>query len=116
MNTTRIAAIGVIALSLAAGLPVRAQYTANYQTNIISGVTSNWTGNYYVGNSTFADVLLIRNSGDDELDIGYAGAGNSLVINNGGQMVSGYRDGYDGSGDWAPGIMVHWFPYKDAPT
>ncbi|HTS18805.1 MAG TPA: hypothetical protein VMP11_14620, partial [Verrucomicrobiae bacterium] len=40
-----------------------AQYTANFQTNIISSVTSNWSGNYYVGNGNFADVLLIENGG-----------------------------------------------------
>jgi T5SS/PEP-CTERM-associated repeat protein len=41
----------------------QAQYTANFQTNIISGVTSNWSGAYYVGNTTFADVLAIQSSG-----------------------------------------------------
>ena len=92
-----------------------AQYTADYQTNIISGVTSNWAGDYFVGSNTFADVLLIQNSGvlsngygylgyevsssnnsvlvtgtgsvwsnGSDLYVGYSGAGNSLVISNGG--------------------------------
>jgi T5SS/PEP-CTERM-associated repeat protein len=111
-----------------------AQYTNDYQTNIISGVTSNWAGDYLVGNATnFADALLIQNGGVlsdgygylgygatssengvlvtgpgsvwsnsyspfsvDSLSIGYYGPRNSLVINNGGQVVSYY--GYVGNG------------------
>ena len=53
--------------------PTEAQYTANFQTNIISGVTSNWTGDYYVGSNTFADVLLIQNSGVLSNNLGYLG-------------------------------------------
>ncbi len=64
--------------------PVDAQYSANYQTNIISGVTSNWVGDYIVGNTTFADALLIQNSGvlsNDNGYIGYeAGANNNTVL------------------------------------
>jgi T5SS/PEP-CTERM-associated repeat protein len=40
-----------------------AQYTANFQTNIISEVTSNWPETYFVGNTNFADVLLIQAGG-----------------------------------------------------
>lgn len=54
--------------------PLRAQYTANYQTNIISGVASNWTGNYLVGSNTFADALLIQNSGVLSNGYGYLGS------------------------------------------
>src|ERR1035437_2193777 len=97
----------------------RAQYTANFQTNIVAGTTSGGF-NYIVGSNTFADVLLIRNHGsvnDDNgyvgyevsssnncvvvtdsgsvwvngnfggrgrLYVGYSGAGNSLIISNGG--------------------------------
>ncbi len=99
--------------------PSQAQYTANFQTNIISGITSNWTGTYCVGCSTFADVLLIRNGGilgDNPgsvgesygssnnmvlvsdpgsvwsnysgLFVGTEGGGNTLVISNGGHVVS----------------------------
>src|SRR5947209_6827385 len=74
-RTTRALAGVLLLLSVTAG---RAQYTADYQTNIISGVTSNWTGDYTVGNSTFADVLLIQNSG-------------ALVLSNsGGRGMIGY--------------------------
>ena len=41
-----------------------AQYFANFQTNIISGITSNWTGDYVIGNGhTSNNVLLIQNGG-----------------------------------------------------
>ena len=97
-----------------------AQYTDNFQTNIISGVSSNWPGTYFVGNTNFADALLIEsggvlNGGNGYLGysstssnnsalvtgsgsawntgvglyLGYSGAGNSLIINNGGKVVSG---------------------------
>src|SRR5579859_5811107 len=49
---------------LVSSCPSNAQYTADYQTNIISGVTSNWTGNYAVGYPNSGDdALLIQNSG-----------------------------------------------------
>ena len=95
-----------------------AQYSANFQTNIISGVTSNWTGSYFVGNTTFADVLLVQNGGvlsnfsssvgrqisasnnialvtgdgsvwnSGTLYVGFSGSGNSLIISNGGRVFS----------------------------
>ena len=102
--------------------PSQAQYTANFQTNIISGVTSNWSGSYSVGRTNFANVLLIQNSGvlsnwasylgwgiggsnntvvvtgdgsvwnGDALYVGYAGSCNSLIISNGGRVVSAISD------------------------
>ena len=53
--------------------PGRAQYTANYQTNLISGVTNNWVGNYGVGSNTFANTLLIQNGGALFNSDGYLG-------------------------------------------
>jgi len=43
--------------------PSEGQYIADFQTNIISGVTSNRSGSYTVGDTNFASVLLIQNSG-----------------------------------------------------
>jgi T5SS/PEP-CTERM-associated repeat protein len=113
----RIAAVGVLALSVAVAPAAHAQYTANYQTNIISGVTNNWSGSYFVGGFGFsADVLLIQNGGvlsngdgyvgyhgsnntavvtgsgslwidNGTLTVSWYGAGNSLVISNGGQVL-----------------------------
>ncbi len=64
--------------------PSVAQYTANFQTNIISGVTSNWTGDYIVGNGTFADVLQIQGGGqliDNNGTVGYqVGSSNNTVL------------------------------------
>ena len=60
-----IGQITIACLLLAFALPkeVRAQFTGNNQTNIISGVTSNWTGVYYVGSNYVYDALLIQNGG-----------------------------------------------------
>jgi autotransporter family porin len=104
----------------------RAQYTANFQTNIISGVTNNWPRGYTVGSTNFSDVLLIENGGVlyditgslgssnnyvlvtdtgsvwsnlSDLYVGQTGSGNSLVISNGGRVVSGpFNGGYDSVG------------------
>ncbi len=53
--------------------PVHAQYTGNFQTNIISGVVSNWTGDYLIGSNTFADALSIQNGGALSNGNGYVG-------------------------------------------
>ena len=123
---------GFLVWVLLGSQPSEAQYTANFQTNMISGVTSNWAGSYIVGNTNFADALLIQsagvqlNSGGDNfvgyassgsnnsvvvsgagsawsnhlaLVVGRSGAGNSLVISNGGHVHSFYEPiGYFGSG------------------
>jgi T5SS/PEP-CTERM-associated repeat protein len=113
-RTIFIAVVGIFAFSLNA----KAQYTANFQTNIISGVTSNWMGDYLVGSSTFADVLLIQSSGvlsnrfsylgyaisssnntalvsgigsvwnNASLLVGGDGVANTLMISHGGQVVN----------------------------
>src|SRR5664280_2139465 len=64
-----------------------AQYTADFQTNIISGVTSNWTGEYYVGNTNFADVLLIQTSGVLFDSLGFLG--NQISSSNNNAVVTG---------------------------
>jgi autotransporter family porin len=120
----RIAAIGCVILAVAIAPVTRAQYTADFQTNIISGVTSNWVGDYYVGYTNFADVLLIQNSGvlsnsqgiletssnsvvvtgtgsvwssSVGLMIGVAGSGNSMVVKDGGRVTSSWPSvGYQG--------------------
>ena len=97
--------------------PAAAQYTSNFQTNTISGVTSNWSGDYVVGSNTFADALLIRNGGvlsnadgyvgylpvsntnfvmvtgagsawtNAFMYFGYSGGGNTMIISNAGSVV-----------------------------
>jgi T5SS/PEP-CTERM-associated repeat protein len=83
----------------------QAQFTANYRTNIISGVVSNWTGDYNVGNATFANVLLIQPNG--VLSNGFGNLGNATGSSNNVAVVagsgavwrntSGLRVGYFGS-------------------
>src|ERR1017187_10206644 len=93
-----------------------AQYNSNFQTNIISSVSSNWPGNYNIGH--IGDVLLIQGGGvlvdgvgelgpgngnnsnfvlvtdsgsvwsNSSLYAGDGGARNSLVISNGGQVIN----------------------------
>jgi T5SS/PEP-CTERM-associated repeat protein len=74
-----------------ASQPSHAQFTANLQTNIISGVTSNWTGSYIVGSNTVADTLLIQNSGvlsnaNGYLGYDFTGTNNSVVVNGPGSI------------------------------
>lgn len=84
-----------------------AQYTADFQTNLISGVTSNWTGNYLVGDTNFADVLLIQNSGVLSNGYGYLGfamgSSNNVVLVRGLGSIWNNHDvvlvGYRGSGN-----------------
>ena len=116
--TTRILVVGAITLGTAATPTVRAQYTADFQTNTISGVVSNWSGNYNVGNSFSMDALLIRSNGvltsggsylgfnpsntnnsvlitgsgstwsNGFLYVGFEGIGNSLILSNGGRLIN----------------------------
>jgi len=53
--------------------PAYAQYSANFQTNIISSVTNNWSGDYIVGSNAFADALLIQAAGVLSNANGYLG-------------------------------------------
>jgi len=68
-----------------------AQFTADYQTNVISsGVTSNWNGNYYVGDTTVGDVLLIETGGALILSSsGYGYVGNASGASNNVVLISG---------------------------
>ncbi len=64
-----------------------AQFSGDYQFSIISGVTSNWSGDYVVGSNTVSDVLIIESGGvlsSGSGDIGYeTNANNNLVFVNG---------------------------------
>ena len=58
---------------LAAGT-APAQYTGSTQTNTISGVTSNWPGDYIIGSNTWHhDVLIVQNAGTLTNASGYLG-------------------------------------------
>src|SRR5579859_3832693 len=65
--------LGLLAGALVGARSSSAQYTGNFQTNIISGVISNWTGDYLIGSNTFADALLVQNEGALSNGNGYVG-------------------------------------------
>ena len=69
----RVLILGWLAGMFAGARYSSAQYAGNSQTNIISGVVSNWTGDYLVGSNTFADALLIQNGGVLSNGNGYLG-------------------------------------------
>jgi len=90
--------------------PSEAQYTANFQTNIVDGTASGGF-NYIVGSNTFADVLLIRNKGSVNDNSGYVGyevgsSNNTVVITGSGSVWQNgffFTDhlyiGYSGAGN-----------------
>ena len=106
-------------LSLGAAIqPAAGQYTSDFQTNTVNGVTNGWPGDYVVGSNTFANGLMIRNKGvltnadgyvgylpasnsnyvmvagagsmwsNANLYFGFSGGGNRMVITNGGYVAN----------------------------
>jgi T5SS/PEP-CTERM-associated repeat protein len=70
-----------------------AQYSSDYQTNIISGVTSNWNGTYSVGHShTFLQIdssgALIDTSARIENSSAFGGLGNGALVTGSGSVWS----------------------------
>jgi len=101
--------VGCVVVFLA--VVAQAQFTTDYQTNIIDSVTNNWSGHYYVGSNTVSDLLLIRNGGFLDIEggkgyhfyIGYdSGAVSNTVIIDGpnselnatGYLAVGYQGDY----------------------
>jgi T5SS/PEP-CTERM-associated repeat protein len=84
----------VVAVLLPAFVPAcRAQFSADYQTNIISGVVSNWTGSYVVGSNTVFDLLRIESGGmlsNTSSYIGYesSASNNSVLVSGSGSAWS----------------------------
>jgi len=73
---------GFLVWIAAGSRPSAAQYTANFQDAIISGVTSNWSGDYIVGSNTYADILFVQNGGmlsDGNGYLGYEASGSNNV-------------------------------------
>ncbi len=125
--------VGFIVGVLAGPCPSHAQYTADYQINVISGVTSNWVDDssnpgagYVIGSNWVHDVLLVDAGGvlsngngyvgyevgandntvlvsdpgsawtnNGTLYVGYSGAGNELIIANGGLVQDRYPAAWD---------------------
>ena len=99
--------LGLVAGILAGARSSSAQYAGNFQTNIISGVVSNWTGDYVIGSNTFADALLIQNGGALSNGNSYVGYGigadnNTAVISDSNSLwnvAGGLVVGNKGSGN-----------------
>ncbi len=99
--------IGLVGGIVLAPRPAEAQYTDNDQTNIISGITNDWEGDYLVGSNTFADVLLIQNSGvlsNWNCYLGYEveSSNNSVLVTDPGSLWNNSSNlyvGYSGSGN-----------------
>jgi T5SS/PEP-CTERM-associated repeat protein len=88
--------LGLVCISLCS--TAHAQFSSDFQTNIISGLVTNSTGSYIVGNSTAFDVLRIESGGalfSTSASIGYnAAASNDTAIVTGSGSVwtnSGFR-------------------------
>ncbi len=76
-----------------------AQFTTDFQTNVISTVVSNWVGNgtYVVGPNFVFDDLLLQNGG--VLSNGTGTIGGAPGANNNGATVSGFGSAWKNSGD-----------------
>ena len=109
-NLNQIALALLSTFALAVPNQTRAQFTGNNQTNIISGVTTNWGGPYYVGSNYVFDALLIQNAGvlsNTSGFIGYAaGANNNIAIVSG----SGATYTVSVSGMTTPGLVIVSIP------
>jgi T5SS/PEP-CTERM-associated repeat protein len=94
-------------------VPTQAQFTASYQTNVISAVVSNWVGSWYVGNGMVFDQLQLINGGaltvvsNVNSCIGYGSTANnnSVLVSGTGsvwsnQSSAGLYIGYLSNGNW----------------
>jgi T5SS/PEP-CTERM-associated repeat protein len=75
-----------------------AQFTGNNQTNIISGVASNWPSDYYVGSNYVFDALLIKNGGMLAVTNGTGYIGYNIGASNNSAVVSGSGSLWTNSG------------------
>ena len=101
----------VLGIAILTGLAstARAQFTGSNQTNTISGVTSNWNNNYYVGNNLAFDALQVINNGHLTIQfypkavyVGYTSnaSNNSILVSGSGSTLNDSGNmyvGYDGS-------------------
>jgi T5SS/PEP-CTERM-associated repeat protein len=97
-------------LAVLVGPEARAQFSGNNQTNVISGISSNWTGPFIVGSNTFLDSLQILNgavlaTGDGFVGYLVGGSNNSVLVSGTGSIwtnhanLAGLDIGHNGSGN-----------------
>jgi T5SS/PEP-CTERM-associated repeat protein len=96
----------LVATLLLGASAAQAQYTDNYQTNIINNVVSNWPGEYDIGNGYYNDVLMITNvgqlfSGEGYLGLNTGNNSNVVLVTGAGSVWNSARlvVGYDGAGN-----------------
>jgi len=82
----------LFSIILIAVAPIHAQFTTNYQTNVISGVV-NWGGTYIVGSKYSHDILIITNGATlsaNTLAIGTntTSIGNVVYVMSGGTLIA----------------------------
>src|ERR1017187_1801751 len=82
--------------------PSEAQFTANFQTNIISGVASSWSGDYLVGNDSQFDLLTIENGGELSNGTGFIGYTTNAEYN--AALVTGNNSFWSNSVDLYIGV------------
>jgi T5SS/PEP-CTERM-associated repeat protein len=99
--TCAVIAILVGALGLSLAPAACSQYSADFQTNIISGVANNWTGDYFVGNTNSGDALLVESGGLLSSGDGYIGF--RVGANNNTAIVSGTGSVWSNNGVLAIG-------------
>lgn len=85
---TRIETYSFVAL-LVVTAGAFAQYTGNSQIVTVDGVISNWTGTFYLGNSTWGDVLVVTNGGTLAVTNGEGRLGNIAGSSNNTAIVTG---------------------------
>ena len=90
--------LAVVASLALAGSASQAQFSASFQTNIISGVTSNWSGNYYTLGYSYDSLQLSAgarlNDAEPFLEGGFDSVfvmGSNTVWGNGGGPFVGYN-------------------------
>ncbi len=101
--------IGFFALAVTVAPVACAQFTGSYQTNIISGVVSNWYLDYYVGSNTVFDQLQVINAGflsSWRGHVGEYGTANSVLIDGSGSVWSNQAEFYVGLGGKSNWVLV----------
>ena len=96
----QIIAGGIALVELALANQACAQFTGDYQTNIIDGTTVNWPGYYHVGSNYVSDALFILDAGflsSTGATLGFRTNANSnlAVVSGSGSVWTNYSGDFD---------------------
>jgi T5SS/PEP-CTERM-associated repeat protein len=94
---------------IAINSPAQAQFTGSFQTNLVSGVTSNWVGNgtYVVGSNTVFDLLQIIDNGRLSNGVGFVGYATNGANN--AALISGPASVWTNSDPFTLGVTIGFF-------